>query len=123
MHHGIYSRYKADGSDNPAWINTVAMLTALLNDETQPPEDMERASEILKWSVERAKTLDPEVAAFLNELDCGMLWENPADFLLRDVTVEGKTTRQVVCLRDFTSHATSTTKIEVAPVVYEDTEI
>jgi hypothetical protein len=97
MHQGKYSRYKSDGSDNPAWKNTVAMLTAVLGDEIQPAADRAQAAEILKWNLERSKTLDPDVAAFLAEIDCSSLWEWGDRFVLRDVTDQkGVTRREVV---------------------------
>ena len=99
MHKGKYSRYRAGGSDNPVWTNTVAMLSAVLNDETQSQEDKDQAAAILTWSIERAKTLEPDVAAFLNELDCGALWEWPDCFKLQDVVGKnGVTRRECVCV-------------------------
>jgi len=101
MHKGKYSRYLSDGSENPAFKNTVAMLTLLLGDETQPKSDRARAAEILKWSVERAQRMDSSVAHFLDELDCTGLWEWPDCFVLRDVERNGKIAREVVCIKVF----------------------
>jgi hypothetical protein len=99
MHKSKYSRYLNDGSDNPASQNTVTMLSALLGDNSQPTEDRARAAEILKWSIERAKTLDPDVASFSNELDCSSLWEWPESFQLQDVVgKDGVVRRECVCI-------------------------
>jgi hypothetical protein len=67
--------------------------------------------------------MDSDVAAFLNELDCGMLWENPQHFTLRDVTVEGKTTRQCVCIQSVIPVKAAPTQPSPASEIDGDTEI
>jgi hypothetical protein len=96
MHKGTYSRYLSDGSDNPAFKNTVSMLSLLLGDETQPKADRDYAAEILAWAVEKDKTT-PELA-FWTDLDLTMLWEHPSRWKIQLVVEKnGQEKRDCVC--------------------------
>ena len=93
-----YSCYGLDGNHHALWTwhSTVEMLAKLLNDPEQSKQDKDRAAEILRWCAERTKTMDPDLADFMNELDASVLWDHPDQFELRDVENNGKTTRQCV---------------------------
>jgi hypothetical protein len=108
----VYSQYDALGNDSPLWkwASMAEMLSAFLQDSTQSDVDKKYAATILRFSVERAKTIDPEVAKFLDALDLSMLWGHPENWAIKDVTDQkGKTTRQVVFV------GSSFTPVKAAP--------
>ena len=73
-------------------------LAEILNDDTQPKSERDRAAEILRWSVDRKKA-DPELCDFAIELDVSCLWDDTDIWQLKDVEKDGKTTRQCVQVR------------------------
>jgi hypothetical protein len=104
LHHrdSIYSAYTREGQDSPiwkakGWKSTKDMLSAVLQDETQSDADKTYAAAILKWGLAQ-ETLKPETGAWTNQLWLSALWEHPDHWVLQDVTTEGKTTRECVCI-------------------------
>jgi len=79
----VYSHYTPEGADNPEWKgkSTVTMLTELIADPEQPPQEKDRAVEILKWCAAKEKAagrqteLDHAVTLMFCESDARAMWE------------------------------------------------